>query len=170
LADAGESRTENLGPLLGDDVHATFGLDGGVTGTFESTRAHDGGGNDYFHVELCGTGGILAYFSDAESPVWFLPRPYVVPGADETWERLTPPAEADRVTGAAPHPPGANSFFLSNRTIAADLLEAIEQDRPPINDARNSVAAIEMIAAVYASHLSGSRVALPLANRSHPLL
>ena len=169
-ADSHHSQTEELGPLLGDDVHATFGLDGGVTGTFESTRAGDGGGNDYFHVELCGTAGILAYFSDAGSPVWYLPRPFVVPGRTDAWERLTPPAEADPVPGAAPVPAGAGGFFLSNRTIAADLLAAIEQNRPPINDARNALAAIEMIAAVHASHLSGGRVTLPLDNRSHPLL
>jgi predicted dehydrogenase len=168
--DVGRAEKEELGPLLGDDVMATFGFDGGVTGTFETTRAADRGGNDYFHLELCGTAGTLAYFSDAESPVWFLPRPFVVPGADETWARLTPPVERDRVEGASPVPPGANSFYLSNRTIAADLIESIEQNRPPVNDGHNAAAALEMLAAVYTSHLSGARVALPLANRAHPLL
>jgi predicted dehydrogenase len=168
-ADVGRAEKEELGPLLGDDVMASFGFGDGVTGTFESTRAADGGGNDYFHLELCGTGGILAYFSDAESPVWFLPRPYVVPGRDEPWERLTPPVEVDTVPGAAPPPAGANSFFLSNRTIAGDLLESIETNRPPVNDAHNAAAALEMIVAVYASHLAGERLSFPLANRTHPL-
>lgn len=168
-ADVSRAEKEDLGPLLGDDVMATFGFDGGVTGTFESTRAADGGGNDYFHVELCGTAGTLAYYSDAESPVWFLPRPFVVPGRNEPWEQLTPPVETDTVPGADPVPAGANSFFLSNRTIAADLLESIETNRLPINDAHNAAAALEMIVAVYASHLAGDRLPLPLANRTHPL-
>jgi predicted dehydrogenase len=168
-ADVGRAEKEDLGPLLGDDVMASFGFDGGVTGTFETTRAADGGGNDYFHLELNGTAGTLAYFSNADSPVWCLPRPFVVPGRSDPWEPLTPPAETVTVPGATPPPAGAGGFFLSNRSIAADLLEALETGRPPINDAHNAAAALEMIVAVYASHLAGDRLPLPLADRSHPL-
>ena len=167
--DVTHSKTEDLGPLLGDDVTATFGFDRGVTGSFESTRAAVGGGNDYFHLELHGTAGILAYFSEVDSPVWFLPRPFVVPGSAEPWERLSPPPETDTVPGAAPPPPGAGSFFLSNRTIAADLLESIETGRAPVNDGHNAAAALEMIVSVYSSHLANARVPLPLAERTHPL-
>jgi predicted dehydrogenase len=168
LEDARPARREDLGPLLGDDVMATFGFDGGVTGTFESMPAADGGGNDYFHFELSGTAGQLAFFSNPETPVWFLPRPYAVPGAVETWQALVPPPAAN-APAAAPPPPGASGFYESNRALAADLLEAIEQDRPPINDAHNAAAALEMIVGVYASHLAGARVALPLTTRTHPL-
>ena len=168
-ADVTRSKTEELGPLLGDDVVATYGLESGVTGTFESTHAAVGGGNDYFHVELCGTAGILAYFSDAHTVVWFLPRPFVVPGRDEPWQRLAPPPEVDRVPDASPAPAGAGDFFVSNRTIAADLLESIEGDRPPVNDAHHAAAVAEMTAAVYASHLTGTRVTLPLEDPAHPL-
>jgi hypothetical protein len=65
--------------------------------------------------------------------------------------------------------PGANAFFESNRTFVADLLGAVEEDRPTLSDVRAAAAALEMIAAVYASHLTGARVALPLATRTHPL-
>src|SRR5438094_376110 len=41
--DVSRSQTEELGPLLGDDIVAGFGFDHGVTGSFESTRAADGG-------------------------------------------------------------------------------------------------------------------------------
>jgi hypothetical protein len=45
----------------------------------------------------------------------------------------------------------------------------VEEDRPTLSDVRDAAAALEMITAVYASHLTGARVALPLASRAHPL-
>src|SRR5688572_19435563 len=89
LNDVARSAKEDLGPLLGDDITATFGFDNGITGAFESTRAAHGGGNDYFHFELSGTAGTLGYFSEADTPVWFLPRPFVVPGSTESWQPLS---------------------------------------------------------------------------------
>jgi predicted dehydrogenase len=165
LSDVAPSKTETLGPLLGDDIVASFGFDHGVTGTFESTCAADGGGNDYYHVELCGTAGILAFWSDPATPVLFLPRPFPVPGRDGEWQRLDVP-EMPPGEGA---PPSAGAFFATNQALTRDLLAAIEQNRPPINDGHNARAALELILAVYASHLAGARVTLPLADRSHPL-
>ena len=159
---------EEIGPLLGDDVIASFGFDNGVTGTFESTRAADGGAGDYYHLELCGTAGMVAFRASPGSPVWHLPAPFVVPGGDVQWVRHDPPAWPE-VPGATPPPADANAFFHSNRALAADLLEAIEEDRPTVSDGRDAAASLEMISAVYASHLSGERVALPLVERTHPL-
>ena len=166
-ADVGYSDTEPLGPLLGDDVVATFGFDGGVTGTFESARAEDGGNRDYYHLELCGTGGIISIRGTPGSPVWVLPRTFAYPEA--TWERIDPPALVAGVPGAAPAPPAANEFFESDRLFAADLLSAVEEDRPTMSDGRDATAALEMIVAVYASHLAGARLPLPLSERTHPL-
>lgn len=165
FADAAPSKTEKLGPLLGDDIVASFGFDHGVTGTFESTRAADGGGSDYYHVELCGTSGILAFWSDPATPVLFLPRPFAIPGRDGEWQRLDVPEMAPG-EGA---PPGAGAFFATNQALTRDLLAAIEQHRPPINDGHNARAALELILGVYASHLAGGRITLPLAERRHPL-
>jgi hypothetical protein len=100
--------------------------------------------------------------------VWLLPRTFAYP--DGVWQRHgDPPPVAGDVPGAAPAPPGANEFFESDRTFAADLLSAVEEDRPTMSDGRDATAALEMIMAVYASHLSGTRVSLPLAERTHPL-
>jgi predicted dehydrogenase len=165
-ADIGASRTEQLGPIVGDDVVASFGFDRGITGTFESTRATDGGGSDYFHLELCGTAGIIAFWSDPGSPVYFHPRPFVIPAPAVEWERLEPPS-MDPASGA---PPDAGSFFDSNQALVRDLLGAIEMDRPTVSTGQMARAALEMIMAVYASHVAGTRVSLPLVERGHPLV
>jgi hypothetical protein len=101
--------------------------------------------------------------------VWLLPRAFAAPELEGEWRRIDPPPVAPTVPGAAPAPAGANAFFESNRTFVADLLGAVEEDRPTLSDVRDAAAALEMITAVYASHLTGARVALPLASRAHPL-
>jgi predicted dehydrogenase len=164
-ADVGRSQTENLGPIAGDDIIAGYGFDGGVTATFESTRAADGGGSAYYHLEVCGTAGILAFWSDPGSPVYFYPRPFVLPGSPDAWQRLEP--EPMPVPSGAP--PDAGAFFASNQALVRDLLAAVEEDRPPINSGYDAGAALELILAIYASHLGGARVSLPLAELTHPL-
>jgi predicted dehydrogenase len=165
LADAGASRTENLGPLLGDEILATYGFDGGVTGTFESAPLEDGGGSEYYRLELHGTAGILAFWSDPGSPVFFHPRPHAIPAERVEWQRLDPPPmPAPR--GA---PPNAGTFFGSNQAMVCDLLAAVEEGRASASSGHDARAALEMIMAVYESHLAGRRVALPLAERAHPL-
>jgi predicted dehydrogenase len=166
-ADVTYAEREPLGPLLGDDVVATFGFDHGVTAIFESAPAADGGLRDYYHIELCGTAGIVSIRGTPGSPVWTLGRAFNVP--DSEWRRAESPPAACTVPGAAPAPPEANEFFESNRTFVADLLSAVEEDRRTMSDGREATAALEMIVAVYASHLAGARLALPLADRAHPL-
>ena len=118
-----------------------------------------GGMPDYYHLELCGTAGIVSLRGTPGSPVWLLPRAFTAPELEREWRRIDPPPVAPTVPGAAPAPAGANAFFESNRTFVADLLGAVEEDRPTLSDV-HAAAALEMIAAVYASHLTGARVAL----------
>jgi predicted dehydrogenase len=167
LADVRYAVSEPLGPLLGDDVVATFGFDNGVTAIFETAPAADGGLRDYYHIELCGTAGIVSIRGTPGSPVWTLGRTFNVP--ESAWQRAESPPVVCTVPAAAPAPPEANEFFESNRAFVADLLRAVEEDRRTMSDVRDATAALEMIVAVYASHLAGARLTLPLADRSHPL-
>jgi predicted dehydrogenase len=66
-------------------------------------------------------------------------------------------------------PATATKFFASNRALARDLLAAIEENRPPVANGYDAVAALEMVMAVYEAHGAGQRVMLPLAERTHPL-
>ena len=48
-------------------------------------------------------------------------------------------------------------------------MQAIEHDRLPESNQHNARLALEMIYGIYASSLSGRRVAFPLSDRRHPL-
>ena len=57
----------------------------------------------------------------------------------------------------------------ANHLLATSLLAAVEGRGAPLSSGEDGRAALEMILAVYESHLSGERVALPLSRRTHPL-
>jgi predicted dehydrogenase len=158
---------EQVGPILGDDVVTSYGFADGVTGSYESAQADDLGAGNYFRLELCGTGGILCVWSNPAGPVCFYPRPFALPDRPEEWQTLTP--EPLPLAGAGEGLPGTNTMHAANQVIAADLLAAVESGGKPLSSGQDARAGLEMIMAVYASHIQGDRVALPLTERSHPL-
>ena len=74
-------------------------------GSFESMRSDDGGGNDYFRLELCGTAGVLTLWS-ADHPAGgglLSRRPFVLPRPRRGLGDLpAPPCRAPR--GRPPGP------------------------------------------------------------------
>ncbi len=150
---------ENAGLVAGDDVVAQYGFDHGVTGTFESTRSDDGGGTPYFRVELCGTGGVIAFWSALREPpaLNFYPHPFVLPDRPAEWQ-VTP------LDPIAP-PSGVDTRLPENQLLVRDLLDAVERGREPVCSGRDGRAALEMVLAVYESHFCDDRVTLPLETR-----
>jgi UDP-N-acetyl-2-amino-2-deoxyglucuronate dehydrogenase len=55
------------------------------------------------------------------------------------------------------------------RAMAREMIGAIEEGREHVSSGRDGLAVLEGIMAVYASHMAGRPVALPLADRGHPL-
>jgi predicted dehydrogenase len=149
------------GPIAGDDIVATLGFDGGVIGECESMRSADGGGSEYLRMEESGTGGTLAFWSSLTSPVYYSPHPFALPDRPHDWQRVQPDVPLV--------PPGVSPLHVGNKALVRDLLAAVVEDRPPLAGGHDARAALEMIMAVYASHVAGQRVALPLAERTHPL-
>ncbi|MGI8914446.1 MAG: Gfo/Idh/MocA family protein [Chloroflexota bacterium] len=153
---------EEGGWIAGDDIVAQYGFDRGVTGAFQSVKSDDGGGNPYFRIELGGTGGVLTFWSGADSPVYTFPGPFAGPDRGGEWERLQPEPPA----GANGH----DGTHAANQAIVRDLLAAVESGGQPLSSGNDARAALEMALAAYESHRRGERIALPLANREHPLL
>jgi len=149
------------GLMAGDDIIAEYGFDSGVTGHFESMLSDDGGGTPYLRMEISGSGGTLALWSGVDSPVYYSPRSYPLPDQPEDWQCLQPEE--------MPIPAGMGRQHPGNQVLVRDLLAAVEEDRPPHSSGHDARAALEMILAVYESHLSGARVALPMDRRTHPL-
>jgi predicted dehydrogenase len=116
-------------------------------------------------MDLCGTGGIVTVWSSATMPVYFYPRPFLLPDRAGEWQVFDTPAQPLPANA----PEGAGAMHPANQLIVRDLLAAVEQERQPLSSGHDARAALEMIMAVYASRIAGDRVALPLANREHPL-
>lgn len=153
---------EEIGLIAGDRIHALYGFGNGITATFESRRNQQDPGR--FGLQIYGARGIMTVYGNAqqvsiyEAPFW---RP------DQTALVRDVSREADKT-----HPPDPNfqnAAMAANAAIVRDVLHAREEKRRPLNSGHDGRWALEMIHGVYASHLYGARVTLPLECRQHPL-
>lgn len=151
--------TEPLGPIAGDSVRATYGFDGGVQGYFASTKSDEGNAGRW-GLDIYGSKGILTMRMDAPKPVFVLRDPSWAPGAkDAKWEELP----------GVPDAPTQPDREHRNAPIIDDLMAAIQEDRRPIVSMQDGRASLEMLQAVYESHIQGAPVKFPLEPRTHPL-
>jgi predicted dehydrogenase len=140
-----------VGPVAGDEVFAQFAFASGVNAIFTS-RAKSRETAGPWGIELVGSKGRAKILAN-------IPPQITLAGSEKEttrWEPFQPPAAGENFTAA-------------NARVVDDWLAAIEQEREPACSGRNAMKAIEMVMAVYHAALSGRRVALPLAERGHPL-
>jgi hypothetical protein len=70
-----------------------------------------------------------------------------------------------------PRPLRREWLGIGNRTLAADLIDAIEKDCAPLSPLAHGVLIAEMVQGTYASHFAeGRRLAIPLEDRAHPAM
>ncbi|MGD8240251.1 MAG: Gfo/Idh/MocA family oxidoreductase [Armatimonadota bacterium] len=151
--------TEELGPIVGDRVQATFGFPNGVYGHFSSVRTADGAGGRW-GVDVYGTRGIVTIRLTEIPEIRLLRKSSWTTGdEDARWEPLPDAPTADT----------RNARAQRYAPIVHDLIAAIEEDRRPLVSLQDGRNAYEMIQAAFASHVQGSRVELPLQERAHPL-
>ena len=146
---------DNVGLVAGDSVFAQFAFARGVNATFTSdAKLRETMG--YWGVEILGSKGAARINCDI-SPNVFIRRTdeWKATGRAERWEPFDPAL----VKPASEH----------NLGPVGDWLQVIEQRREPECSGRNAARAVEMVMGVYRAALSGGRVALPLAQRGHPL-
>lgn len=154
---------EGMGPILGDDLHITYGFDRGAIGSFGTHRAKAGAGTR-FGLQVYGTKGVLHLTTGSLPAAYFLDDPSWFPGrSGKGWQLVSSNGlgkpETLKDTGLG----------LGNLWIVKDLIEAIEKDRQPLGSMYDGRAALEMILAAYESHRVRGPVELPLKNRQHPL-
>jgi predicted dehydrogenase len=164
-ADAVEG-PEGLGPIAGDAIAAMFGMADGPIGYFASVR-DAGTKQPNFGLTIAGTAGAIhirpdfvphAYFRAA--PLWRMDKDYPwQPIGPEGLGSPLPEKDVDRAAERASW----------GRMAALDLLAAIAEDREPETGMYAGSTTVEMIAATFASALSGRRIDLPLKNRANPL-
>ncbi len=161
-SDAREA-AEGIGPILGDNIHATYGFDKGVIGAFGTHKARDGA-NTRFALQIFGTKGTIHVATGSLPAAYLLEEPSWISGhSKKPWQEITSAGVGK------PEPLKDNGLHLGNTWIAKDLIAAIEEDRQPLGSMYDGRGALEMILAVYESHRLQGPVALPLKNRQHPL-
>lgn len=163
LAERGQVRqgNEGIGPLLGDEVVATYGFADGVTGHFGSKKNAQGG---RFGLQIFGSRGVI------EITTGYLPAAFLL--EDPNWSPGRSGAKWTPITSAGvgqPEPLRDGSADAGNDAAVADLLDAIEDDRQPECSMYEGRTTIEMISGVFSAHLAAARVELPLKRRENPL-
>lgn len=151
---------EGVGPLFGNKVFARYDLAGSnAPAFFESEPSTTRKPGARFGLRLIGSKGTIFVGVDQEPLAWF-----------ESGDGQPPKAISSAGIDTPEPIPNLGKEVGSHRLAARDLLAAIEENRQPLCSARDGAMTVEMICAVFASHLaSGQPVALPLENRKHPL-
>jgi predicted dehydrogenase len=160
---------EGVGLIAGDRIAAMFGFPDGVVGYYESYPG-DRAGERWYGVEVHCTRGILALRNLPRGEVYRYPHGLWLPlAAEGAWERVLLP---DWESGADGAPrAGRDWMSASNRRHLLSLIAALESGGEPRNTttAAEAVAVQEMLTGIYAAHLAGARLPLPLAARGDPL-
>ena len=158
---------EGIGPIAGDSIHAMFGLADGPIGFFASVR--DAGlKQPNFGLTVVGTKGAIHIRPDhvphaflREAPLWRVDKdfPWKPIGAEGVDSPPVNSSDVDRASERA----GWGRF------AAADLIDAIVEDREPETGMYAGRTVLEMTTAVYMSALAGTRVTWPVAAGGNPL-
>lgn len=154
---------EPLGPIVGDRIHAMYGFKSGTVGYFGSMKNPEGNGGR-FGIDIYGSRGVVSIRvlpGDLKVNVQWFEGSLWAPGRKSTGWKPLPNAPVVQVK---------DMNRERNQIITDDLIAAIEEDRRPKISIQDGLISWEMTQAVFESCIQGGgRVALPLANRSHPL-
>jgi len=154
--------TENIGPVVGDEILSEFAFKDGVHGRFTS-RARNREIAGPWGLELVGSKGKVRVLTEMIPSIYTL-RPEnwkAKPGANE-WQRW-----AQDPTLSLPD--SEKGLAAANARVVDDWLKAIAQDREATCSGYAGMKALEMAMAVLAAGLSRARVPLPMQTRRHPL-
>lgn len=164
-ADAKESPSDKVGPVVGDDIFAHFAMKSGVNVTFRSRRGLEKAAGA-FGMEIIGTRGIVRLNSGFAPSISLLANPAREASTRaENWQAWTGGIPAEDEASFE----GLAGYDASHRRAVRDWLDAIQQSREPLAAGERALKAIEMAHGVFAAGICGGRVAFPLASRAHPL-
>ena len=161
LADT-RAASEDIGPMVGDEIDAMFAMEQGVNVRFTS-RAKNAAASGPWGMELVGTKRSVRLLSDVFPQVlWLESGGVTLDGEVRTWRpRAGEPSVSATLTD--------RGFPAANRRVVDDWLAAIREEREPVCSGFAAMKSLEMIHAVFAAGISRGRVALPLVERGHPL-
>jgi predicted dehydrogenase len=166
VADAKESPTDKVGPVVGDDITAHFAMTSGVNVTFRSRVGLEKAAG-LFGMEIVGSRGVVRLISGPIPTISLLADPNRnATTRTENWVDWTggvAPADEAQIDGIS-------GYDAAHRRVVRDWLLAIDEKREPLGSGERAMKAIEMAHGVFQSGLEGKRVEFPLLKRTHPLI
>lgn len=157
-------RDRASGPVLGERAYALFGMTRAPVGECQFL-GYAKTNNRLYSVDVLGTKGQLSLrgtgIQRGKSDLFHLPVPAFYPAdlqEEPLWHRIETPEELDPRLGKESITP-----------ILQELITSIETGNEHPCSGEAGRLNLEMVMAIYASHLSGQRIAIPLAERVHPL-
>ena len=149
-------KDRDSGLVMGTRAVAHYGFSSGILGEIHFLGYPEVMGENY-GVDILGSEGQLAIRAvRSQGNLWHLPRPMEgTPAQTSDWRPVSSTAAAEKTPVM---------------TMYRQLADAIQNDSQPPCNGEEGRSAFEMIMAIYQSHREdGKRVALPLADRGHPL-
>ncbi len=154
---------EGIGPLVGNELHARYEMENGVPLFFDSIK--DAGVKAAnFGLQIVGNKGIIDLRVDVEPLAHIMIGNPTHPTKEpRTWVPITSAGIGK------PEPIADLGKNVANHWLAGlDLIEAIHTGREPHCSARDGLVVMEMINAVFESHVNdGRRIALPSKTREN---
>ncbi|MCM8542511.1 MAG: Gfo/Idh/MocA family oxidoreductase [Lentisphaeraceae bacterium] len=152
---------EGLGQILGNEVHARYEMDSGISCYFDSI-ANDRAKGNGFGLKIIGSEGIIQIFCDRN------PLAYYIEGNPFDTSAKKPVPISTAGIGKKEVLNNIHKRVFDHTIPALDLIESIEQDRAPVCDHKQGAMTVEMVMAALSSHVLGRRVKLHLESKEHP--
>lgn len=166
VAEAEESPSDKVGPVVGDDIFAHFAMESGVNVTFRSRVGLEKAAGP-FGMEIFGTKGIIRLNSGFAPGISLLKEPNRSATARvENWQNWNGGVDPASETTFE----GLTGYDASHRRVVRDWLQAIDENREPLGSGERAMKAIEMAHGVFEAGIEGKRVGFPLVKRKHPLV
>ena len=156
---------EGLGPIAGDEIHASWLLSSGLRASY-TTHTNDGSNKAGYAAHLIGTKGSISIHIDRDPVAWFYPGNPFNPASRK--ESRIPITSAG--IGQKENRPDLIAKVHNHVLAVEDLIKAVDEDRQPLCDAKAGAVTVEMICGVFESHRrDGARVPFPLEERGNAL-
>ncbi len=156
---------ENLGLIIGDEIHARYWHSSGIASYFDSI-ANDETQNHGFGLNIIGSKGVIRIFCDRDPVAYFQEgNPLSVSPDNRSWKPI-----ATNGIGMAEQNQGIINGVQNHDIPVDDLLTAIELNKAPVCSVNEGAQTVELVHAVFYSHIQdGREVMLPLKDRSNSL-
>lgn len=156
---------EGLGLIAGDEIHASWLLSSGLRASY-TTHTNDGSNKLGYAAHLIGTKASVSIHIDRDPVAWFYPgNPFNPASRKEPRIPIT--------TSGIGKKEGQLELVakVHNHLLAVeDLVQAVDEDRPPLCDGKDGAVTVGMICGVFESHRrEGARVPYPLEERGNAL-